>query len=103
MRITVLTVSKCPNTPVVRERIDLALAGRTVPVDLVEIADQVQAAHWGMTGSPTVLLDDVDPFGEPGAAPSVSCRLYRGEGGRIQGAPSVADLRSAPDGGRALS
>ncbi|MFC1417734.1 organomercurial lyase [Streptacidiphilus cavernicola] len=97
MRITVLTVPDCPNGPVVQERITAALDGRDVRVHLVEVSDQDQAARWGMTGSPTVLLDGVDPFAVPGADPSVSCRLYRGADGRVEGSPGVEDLRRALD------
>ena len=95
MRITVVTIPGCPNVPVVWERITVALAGRAVPVDLIEVTDQDQAERWGMTGSPTVLLDGVDPFAVPGVAPSISCRLYRGTDGRVEGAPSTRDLRRA--------
>lgn len=95
MRITVLTVPGCPNAAVVRERITAALAGRHVPVNLVEVSDEAGAARWGMTGSPTVLLDGVDPFAAAGTEPSVSCRLYRTADGTPDGAPSVADLRRA--------
>lgn len=49
----------------------------------------------GMTGSPTFLVDGVDPFAVPGAPASVACRLYRRPDGRAEGAPSVADLRRA--------
>lgn len=99
MRITVLTVPDCPNAPVVRERIEVALAGREVPVELVEVNDEEQAARWAMTGSPTVLVDGIDPFAVPGAAPSVSCRLYRSAEGSVDGAPSVPDLRRALEAG----
>ena len=92
-----LTVPDCPNAPMVRERIALALDGRTVPVDMVEVSDQDQAARWGMTGSPTVLVDGVDPFAVPGAVAGVACRLYRDADGRVSGAPDVADLRRALD------
>ncbi|MFI6683202.1 organomercurial lyase [Streptomyces sp. NPDC050485] len=95
MRITVLTVPACPNAPVVQERIGLALDGRSATVDLVEVADEREAARWGMTGSPTVLLDGVDPFAVPGAPPSVSCRLYRSRDGLVEGSPTVDDLRQA--------
>jgi hypothetical protein len=93
MRITVLTVPDCPNAPVVEERIARALDGRAAEVQLVEVADEEQAARLGMTGSPTVLIDGVDPFAVPAARPSVSCRLYREPGGAVDGAPSVAELR----------
>jgi hypothetical protein len=98
MRITVLTVPDCPNGPVVRERLTAALAGRAATVEFVEIDQQSEAARWGMTGSPTVLLNGVDPFPVPGAVPSMSCRLYRGEGGRTSGAPGVEALRQALSG-----
>jgi len=37
----------------------------------------------------------VDPFAVPGSPASVSCRVYRDESGRSQGARSVAALRRA--------
>ncbi|MGW2705338.1 hypothetical protein [Streptomyces sp. NPDC001340] len=48
-----------------------------------------------MTESPTVLIDGVDPFAVPGAPASLSCRLYLEPEGRIEGAPSLADLGRA--------
>ncbi|MEV6057883.1 organomercurial lyase [Streptomyces sp. NPDC052107] len=95
MRITVLTVPGCPNAPLVEDRLSRALDGRAVEVERVEVGDGEQAARLGMTGSPTVLIDGVDPCAVPGAAASLSCRLYRGPDGRAEGAPSVADLRRA--------
>ncbi|MFF3467076.1 organomercurial lyase [Streptomyces sp. NPDC002619] len=97
MRITVLTVPDCPNAPVIEDRIIRALDGRGADMETVEVADQEQAARLGMTGSPTVLIDGVDPFAVAGAPASVSCRLYRGPDGRAEGAPSVADLQRALD------
>lgn len=95
MHITVLTVPDCPNAPVIEERIARALDGRGADVELVEVADEEQAARLGMTGSPTVLIDGVDPLAVPDARVSVSCRLYRGLDGTVDGAPSVDELRSA--------
>src|SRR5258708_5768179 len=95
MRITVLTVPDCPNGPVATGRITAALAGRPAAVQLVEVTGEAEAARLGMTGSPTILLDDVDPFAAAGAAPSVSCRIYRGPDGTADGAPSVQDLTAA--------
>jgi hypothetical protein len=46
-----------------------------------------------MNGSPTLLIDGVDPFGRPGLRPSLSCRLYPDENGSLSGAPSVTQLR----------
>ncbi|MBT2407443.1 MULTISPECIES: hypothetical protein [unclassified Streptomyces] len=98
MRITILTVPDCPNVPVVRERITAAFGPRTAQVELVEVRQEAEAERLGMTGSPTVLLDGVDPFAVPGAPASVSCRLYRDTDGRTEGAPSVHALRQALSG-----
>jgi len=95
MRITILTVPDCPNTPVAAGRITAALAGRPASVELVEVTGEAEAARLGMTGSPTILLDGVDPFAAAGAVPSVSCRIYRGSDGAAAGAPSVQDLTTA--------
>ncbi|MFV0131860.1 alkylmercury lyase family protein [Streptomyces sp. HMX87] len=98
MRITVLTVPQCPNAAPALERVNAALAGRAAEVKLVEVDGQEQAAARGMTGSPTILLDGVDPFAPAGAVPSVSCRLYRDADGTVAGVPSVAALREALTG-----
>ncbi|MFF2506540.1 organomercurial lyase [Streptomyces sp. NPDC058067] len=104
MRITVLTVPDCPNAPVVEERLDRALEDRgCTDVKLVEVRDAEQAARLGMTGSPTVLIDGVDPFAVPGAPASLSCRLYRRPDGRVEGTPSIDDLRRALDAADALA
>ncbi len=95
MRITVLAVPDCPNAPVAAGRITAALAGRPASVELVEVTGEAEAARLGMTGSPTILLDGVDPFAAAGAVPSVSCRIYRGPDGAADGAPSVQNLTAA--------
>jgi hypothetical protein len=99
MRIDVLVVPDCPNGPVVIARLAKALAGRAdVQVETRVIDTVEQAERWGMHGSPTVLVDGRDPFAAPGTQASLSCRLYQGEDGRAQGAPSLARLRQALDG-----
>src|SRR5258707_5075223 len=96
MRITVLAVPDCPNAPVAAGRIAAALAGRPASVELVEVTGEAEAARLGMTGSPTILLDGVDPFAAAGAVPSVSCRIYRGPDGTAHGAPGLPDLTAPP-------
>ncbi|MFE2304662.1 organomercurial lyase [Streptomyces sp. NPDC059411] len=95
MRITVLTVADCPNARPALERVSAALDGRPAQVDLVEVADEAEAARWGMYGSPTVLIDGTDPFAPPGAVPSLSCRLYRDADGTVSGVPNERALRQA--------
>jgi hypothetical protein len=96
MRVEVLTVPDCPNGPVARRHLAEALAGRPgVRVEYRVVSTPEEAARYGMQGSPTILIDGRDPFAEPGAAASLSCRLYRDADGRAQGAPSAGELREA--------
>ena len=94
MELTVLAVPGCPNAPVLEQRITEALAGRPgVSIRRIEVTDIAAASRQGMNGSPTLLVDGLDPFADPGGGAALACRLYRDENGRISGAPSVAALR----------
>jgi hypothetical protein len=56
-----------------------------------EVADEREAAEAGMHGSPTLLIDGVDPFAQPGQAASVSCRFCPGATGHLAGAAAGHD------------
>lgn len=101
MRLEILRVPDCPHWPVLRERLTDALADARADVTLVErvIEDADEATAAGMTGSPTMLIDGVDPFAEPGLVPSLSCRLYPDADGGVSGAPAVLALRRVLVGG----
>lgn len=93
MKLEVLHVPDCPNLPPMLDR----LAEVTdLPVTTRAIDSDSEAARFGMAGSPTLLIDGVDPFAAPGDCEcGVSCRLYRDQDGRIVPAPSVEQLREA--------
>ncbi len=94
MQLTVLAVQDCPNAPVLGDRLAAVVAGRAgVLLAHRVISDDGGAARWGMHGSPTLLIDGADPFAEAGQPPSLSCRLYRNDDGKLAGAPSVAQLQ----------
>ena len=96
MELTLLTVPACPNAAAFEERLAAVLAGHPgAVVHRREVADEREAAEAGMHGSPTLLIDGVDPFAGPDARASLSCRLYRDAAGRAGGAPSVEALRQA--------
>jgi len=96
MHLTVLAVPDCPNVPVLDDRLAAVLGGRAgVSVSHELISNERDAASWGMHGSPTLLIDGVDPFGQPGQPTGMSCRLYRDDDGQATGAPSVGQLRQA--------
>ena len=58
------------------------------------VADPADAAAAGLHGSPTILIDGVDPFVEPGTETSWACRVFVSADG-VQGAPSTQQLREA--------
>jgi len=96
MELTVLAVPGCPNLPLLEERLAEVLAdwpGATIVREV--ITDPDEAARLGMHGSPTLLVNGEDPFAAPGTPPAVACRIYRAEGGRLEGAPTAAALRQA--------
>ncbi|MBC9718718.1 alkylmercury lyase family protein [Streptomyces sp. TRM66268-LWL] len=111
MRIRLLVVPGCPGERPARERIAAALAGlaqekantNEVSMETVEVRDEEEARALGMAGSPTILVDGVDPFADhteaQGAESSLSCRLYRGADGTVDHAPGVEALRAALSGG----
>jgi hypothetical protein len=96
VELTLLSVPACPNAPVLEQRLVAVLGGRPdVVVRHREISSEPEAAAAGMSGSPTLLINGVDPFAVPGQRPSLACRLYRDATGRIAGAPPVEGLRRA--------
>lgn len=87
MRITILTVPGCPNATLIRDRVAAAVGNRQADIEYIEVHDAEEAAARGMTGSPTVLVNDADLTGVP-AAPGFACRLD---------IPSTARLGAALD------
>ena len=96
MKLILLTVPDCPNAAVFEDRLAVALAGRgDTVVRRREVADEREAVLAGMCGSPTLLINGMDPFAVPGQAPGLACRLYRDATGRAAGAPPVEAIRRA--------
>ncbi|MEU0514886.1 MULTISPECIES: alkylmercury lyase family protein [Amycolatopsis] len=97
MELQILQVPDCPNAALLRQRLAEAI-GPDVVVTARMITDLTEATSAGMSGSPTLLVNGVDPFAAPGSPASVSCRLYRDAEGRVSGAPTVTALRQALHG-----
>ena len=83
MRVQVLHVADCPGTALLLERLSTVTG---VEPETVLVRDEQAARDLGMTGSPTMLVDGVDPFAD-GAAPALACRLYTDERGAVSGSP----------------
>lgn len=96
MELTVLALPGCPNAPLLEQRLEELVVGRTgVHISRHVIESGEDAARLGMHGSPTLLIDGSDPFPAPAAGPALACRLYPSDGGRLAGAPAVSALRQA--------
>lgn len=90
--ITLRYFDGCPNWQVAKERIEVVLAqlGETRAVTLERVETPQEADELDFRGSPTILIDGVDPFDAGGPA-GLSCRVYRTDAG-LEGAPSVDQL-----------
>jgi hypothetical protein len=95
MEVRILYVEDCPNVGLAEQRVrDLAAGDPEVRVARQRVADPADAAAAGLHGSPTILIDGVDPFAEPGTEASWACRVFVSADG-VQGAPSTEQLREA--------
>jgi hypothetical protein len=85
-----------PNWRLAEARVKGALAGlgagAAVTHQLVTTPEEAEAA--GFRGSPTILVDGLDPFAGPDDPVGLSCRIYRTPVG-VEHSPTVEQLRSA--------
>jgi hypothetical protein len=95
MEIVLQYFDGCPNWKIAEERLDEIVVERpdiTVTRHLVETFDQAERV--GFHGSPSFLIDGVDPFADPDAGVGLACRIYRTPDGPA-GAPTLEQLRAA--------
>jgi len=96
MRIELLVVRGCPHEDAAAELIRAAVADTQVQANVTRtiINGQEQAQERGFIGSPTILLNGIDPFAVPQAPVALACRLYTTPHG-VRGIPALPDLRQA--------
>ena len=96
MRLQLLYVDGCPTWELARDRLADACGqlGLSADVELVLVATPQDAERLAFRGSPTVLVDGVDPFAGADDAAGFTCRLYATPAGPA-GAPTVEQLVSA--------
>jgi hypothetical protein len=95
VQIRVVYFEGCPHADEARRRL-LEVLGDGSAIEMRCVADASEAEREHLHGSPTILIDGIDPFIAQGAAPTASwsCRLYDTETGPA-GVPSLAQLRAA--------
>lgn len=97
MLVTFLSIDECPNADLGRRRLLEALEILDLDPSIVTfttVHSTEEAERLRFRGSPSILIDGVDPFADQAAPVGLSCRIYRTELG-IEGVPSVAALAEA--------
>lgn len=94
MRLTLRYFDGCPNWRTAEARLRETLAGLGIEgsemiLEKVSSAEDADRLHF--RGSPTILIDGVDPFADEDAPFGLTCRVYQTEHG-FEGAPSIAQL-----------
>jgi len=95
MEITLQYFDGCPNWSIAAERLATIAVDRpgiTVNHRLVETLEEAEAI--GFRGSPSILVDGVDPFADQSADVGLACRVYMTPAG-LAGSPTLEQLRNA--------
>jgi hypothetical protein len=92
MEITLQYFDDCPNWQVAEDRLrqvlmELGRHGQVIRRQRVETAEEAERVAFG--GSPTILVEGIDPFADPAGPAGYACRMYDGDA-----APTVAQLRA---------
>lgn len=97
MNVELLLVRDCPHAATAELLLRVALddvgLSRVIPTRTV-INSQDEAERRGFTGSPTFLIEGVDPFAGASQVAALACRLYAHAGGPT-GLPDLSALRRA--------
>jgi peroxiredoxin len=96
-RVELLYWEGCPSHPRAEELLTETLRElhrEDVRVQRVEVISQEQAVDRDFPGSPTFQAGGADLFPEPDAPPSLGCRIYTLDDGRVSPVPSAAQLET---------
>ncbi len=97
MEVELLVIPDCPHEAGAGEllrKMLTELGMPSQPVRTTVITDDVHARERGFPGSPTFLIDGVDPFGQQSPPAGLACRLYDTPAGR-RPIPDATRLRHA--------
>ena len=95
LQITLQYFDGCPNWQTAAAHLSTLVAeGLAASLDYELINTYEAAVARSFRGSPTVLVDGVDPFADANAPIGLACRVYRTADG-YAGSPSLPQLRQA--------
>lgn len=93
IRITLRYFDGCPNWETTDRRLAILIEedwDATIEYDLIDCDEVAVERDFG--GSPTVLVDGVDPFPGGSTQPGLACRMYDTDMGAA-GSPTIDQLR----------
>ncbi len=95
MEVALQYFDGCPNWETsMAHLVSLQGEGHGFDIILQFIQTPEAAESVGFRGSPSVIIDGVDPFADPDAPIGLSCRVYTTGAGRA-GSPTLGQLREA--------
>ena len=94
MEVTLQYFEGCPHWQVLEDRLIALRDDHKFDLvhQIIDTAERATEAHF--VGSPTVLIDGLDPFAQPGAPVGLSCRIFSTPDGPA-GSPTFDQLRHA--------
>lgn len=96
MRLELLYFDECPNWKTAAERLDEVAARRGLVVERRVVATVEDAEVARFRGSPTILVDGVDPFALGDEPFGLACRVYQTPDG-LAGVPTAEQLEAVFD------
>ncbi len=97
MKVELQYFDDCPNWRVADERLTHALRATgndAVEIRYVEVTSPSQAEELGFAGSPTILIDGMDPFADHSPSVGYACRLFATPDG-LAGSPTTEQVIAA--------
>lgn len=100
MQVEIRYFDGCPHWESARTLVEEVASTIDLDIDLrlTPVTDPETSERLTFRGSPTILIDGVDPWDDPLAPVGLSCRVYR-SGDGYGGTPPIDELRSALLGG----
>jgi hypothetical protein len=95
-RLQLLYFPECPHWRLTEERLNEVAARLGLSIEHQLVTTEEEAVRVSFRGSPTILIDGVDPFSEGEQAVGLSCRIYRTPEG-YAGSPTLEQISAALD------
>ena len=96
MNVALQYFDSCPNWRITDQRLQQVISDNDLDVDLTYqlVESPEEAERYGFHGSPSILVDGVDPFATDHTQVVFACRFYSTEAG-VAEAPSVEQIAQA--------